>query len=77
MPKVLSFTGGQLPLNAFEPIIAHSLFAGLQYLANACHVLAHTCIVWIATNRELMLHRVIDSIPLDTALSPDSATRLQ
>jgi aspartate ammonia-lyase len=70
VPKVLSLTGGKLQLNAFEPIIAHSLFAGLQHLANACRVLADTCVVWITANRELMRRRVIDSIALVTAFSP-------
>ena len=56
-------------LNAFEPIIAHSLLAGLQHLGNACRVFTDKCFVGITANRELMRRRVIDSIGLVTALS--------
>ena len=67
----LAAEGGQLQLNAFEPIIAHSLFAGLQHLASACRVFfTDKCVVGITVNRELMRQRVIDSIGLVTALSP-------
>jgi aspartate ammonia-lyase len=68
VPKVLLLTGGQLQRNAFEPIIAHSLFPGLQHLANARRVFTDKCVVGITANRELMRRRVIDSIGLVTAL---------
>ena len=45
---------GQLQLNAFEPIIAHSLFASLDHLAAAATVLADKCIDGITANRELL-----------------------
>jgi aspartate ammonia-lyase len=61
---------GQLQLNAFEPIIAHSLFAGLDHLAAAATVLADKCIDGITANRELLRDRVANSIGLVTALSP-------
>ena len=62
---------GQLQLNAFEPIIAHSLFASLDHLAAAATVLADTCVDGITANRELLRARVADSIGLVTALSPE------
>ena len=62
--------GGQLQLNAFEPIIAHSLFASLDHLAAAATVLAERCIDGITANRELLRERVANSIGLVTALSP-------
>ena len=62
--------GGQLQLNAFEPIIAHSLFASLDHLAAAATVLAQRCIDGITANRELLRERVANSIGLVTALSP-------
>ncbi len=62
--------GGQLQLNAFEPIIAHSLFASLDHLAAAAVVLAERCIDGITANRELLRERVANSIGLVTALSP-------
>jgi len=66
----LAAEGGQLQLNAFEPIIAHSLFAGLDHLAAAAVVLAEKCVDGITANRDLLRRRVADSIGLVTALSP-------
>ncbi|TKV61597.1 aspartate ammonia-lyase [Nakamurella flava] len=66
----LAAEGGQLQLNAFEPIIAHSLFASLQHLARAAVVLAEKCVDGITANADLLRSRVADSIGLVTALSP-------
>src|SRR4029078_9195533 len=44
--------GGELELNAFEPIIAHSLFKGLKHLHNGCRTLAERCVKGITANRE-------------------------
>jgi aspartate ammonia-lyase len=62
--------GGQLQLNAFEPIIAYSLFASLEHLGAASVALADKCIVGITANREVLRDRVAQSIGLVTALSP-------
>jgi aspartate ammonia-lyase len=70
VPKVLLLTGRQLQLNAFEPIVAHSVFTGLRHLPNACGVFSDKCMVRITANRELMRRRVIDSVGLVTAISP-------
>ena len=43
---------GQLQLNAFEPIIAHSLFKSLEHLAAGCRTLAERCVNGITANRE-------------------------
>jgi aspartate ammonia-lyase len=76
----LAAEGGQLQLNAFEPIIAESLFSSLMYLTHASRVLAQRCISGISANRELLNARVLGSIGLVTALSPrigyEAATRL-
>ena len=66
----LAAEGGQLQLNAFEPIIAHSLFASLQHLARAAVVLAEKCVDGITANVDVLRSRVADSIGLVTALSP-------
>ena len=66
----LAAEGGQLQLNAFEPIIAHSLFASLQHLARAAVVLAEKCVDGITANADMLRSRVADSIGLVTALSP-------
>jgi aspartate ammonia-lyase len=41
---------GQLQLNAFEPIIAHSLFKSVNHLEAACRVLADRCVTGITAN---------------------------
>jgi aspartate ammonia-lyase len=72
--------GGQLQLNAFEPIIAHSLFESLAHLTAACDTLRTRCVVGITANAAHMRALVDHSIGLVTALNPyigyDAATRL-
>jgi aspartate ammonia-lyase len=62
--------GGQLQLNAFEPVIAHSLFKSINHLAAACTVLRERCIVGIRANRERARRFVEESTGLVTALNP-------
>ncbi|EHR72242.1 aspartate ammonia-lyase [Burkholderiales bacterium JOSHI_001] len=61
---------GQLQLNAFEPIIAHSLFKSVTHLRNGCLVLAERCVKGITANRELLRASVENSIGIVTALNP-------
>lgn len=61
---------GQLQLNAFEPIIAHSLFDSLIYLRNGCLTLAERCVRGITANREHLADLVKRSIGIVTALNP-------
>lgn len=72
--------GGQLQLNAFEPIIAHSLFESLAHLTAACDTLRTRCVVGITANVARMRAMVDHSIGLVTALNPyigyEAATRL-
>jgi aspartate ammonia-lyase len=72
--------GGQLQLNAFEPIIAHSLFKSVEHLAAGCRTLTAHCVVGITANRELLAERVRTSAGLATALNPylgyENATRV-
>jgi aspartate ammonia-lyase len=72
--------GGQLQLNAFEPIIAHSLFESVTHLTAACDVLRSRCVVGITANVDRMRELVDGSIGLVTALNPyigyEAATRL-
>ena len=62
--------GGQLQLNAFEPIIAHSLFKSIQHLTAGCDTLKTHCVVGILANREVLAERVRTSAGLATALNP-------
>jgi aspartate ammonia-lyase len=66
----LAAEGGQLQLNAFEPIIVHSLFESLTHLTGGCRVLADRCVAGITANRDHLRHTVEYSIGLVTALNP-------
>ncbi len=62
--------GGQLQLNAFEPIIAHSLFKSISHLAAGCRTLSERCVRGITANRERARRLLDDSTALVTALNP-------
>ncbi|MBR1201010.1 aspartate ammonia-lyase [Bradyrhizobium sp. AUGA SZCCT0240] len=62
--------GGQLQLNAFEPIIAHSLFKSVNHLRTGCLTLAEKCVNGITANREHLRRGVENSIGIVTALNP-------
>jgi aspartate ammonia-lyase len=62
--------GGQLQLNAFEPIIAHSLFKSVEHLRAACLTLANRCVNGITANVDRMRASVENSIGVVTALNP-------
>jgi aspartate ammonia-lyase len=61
---------GQLQLNAFEPIIAYSLFRSISHLTAACITLEKHCIRGIGANREKLRLSVETSIGIVTALNP-------
>jgi aspartate ammonia-lyase len=61
---------GQLQLNAFEPIIAHSLFKSTAHLRQGCLTLAERCIRGITANRDALRAKVEGSIGIVTALNP-------
>ena len=71
---------GQLQLNAFEPIIARSLFASLASLTAACTSLADHCIDGITANKDFLRSQVEASIGVVTVLNPligyDAATSI-
>ncbi|MGH3642306.1 MAG: aspartate ammonia-lyase, partial [Mycobacterium sp.] len=62
--------GGQLQLNAFEPVIAHCLFTSATHLDAACRTLEQRCIIGITANRERLFESVTNSIGVVTALTP-------
>jgi aspartate ammonia-lyase len=66
----LAAEAGQLQLNAFEPIIAHSLFKSLQHLTAACSTLNERCIKGIKANTERARRLLDESTALVTALTP-------
>jgi aspartate ammonia-lyase len=61
---------GQLQLNAFEPVIAHSLFKSVKHLRRGCLTLAERCVNGITANAEHTRSQVENSIGIVTALNP-------
>ncbi len=66
----LAAEAGQLQLNAFEPIIAHSLHKSISHLTAACRTLTSRCINGVTVNELMMRQSVEQSIGLATALNP-------
>ncbi len=62
--------GGQLQLNAFEPIIIHSIFKSIKHLSNGFDTLVTNCIDGITANREKLKFAINNSACLATALNP-------
>ncbi|WP_102159315.1 aspartate ammonia-lyase [Zhihengliuella halotolerans] len=62
--------GGQLQLNAFEPVIVHSLSKSMAHLAAACTTLSTRCVAGITANADELRRTVENSIGLVTALNP-------
>ena len=66
----LAAEAGQLQLNAFEPIILHSLHKSTSHLETACRTMANRCVRDITANTAHMRQTVERSIGLVTALNP-------
>jgi aspartate ammonia-lyase len=61
---------GQLQLNAFEPVIANSLFKSIKHLRAGCLTLTSRCIEGITANVDGLKRTVENSVGVVTALSP-------
>jgi aspartate ammonia-lyase len=70
MTVTMAAEAGQLQLNAFEPIIACSLFDAIHHLRQACCVLARQCVYDITPNRKRLEELVHNHIGIVTALNP-------
>lgn len=70
MTITMAAEAGQLQLNAFEPIIAYSMFRSITHLTNACKTLEEKCVRGITANPEHMREMLDHSIVLVTALNP-------
>ncbi|MFD7923017.1 aspartate ammonia-lyase [Streptomyces sp. NPDC059740] len=66
----LAAEGGQLQLNAFEPVIYRTLSAGLDHLAAGAGVLTEHCVRGITANADRLAEAVAASTGLVTALGP-------
>ncbi|WP_374425301.1 aspartate ammonia-lyase [Paracoccus sp. (in: a-proteobacteria)] len=62
--------GGQLQLNAFEPVIAYSAFRSISHLIAACDTLRMNCVQGITANHDVLRETVRNSIGIVTALNP-------
>nr|WP_245190384.1 aspartate ammonia-lyase [Leucobacter exalbidus] len=66
----MAVEAGQLQLNAFEPIIAHSLFQSITWLERACQTLRVNCVDGITANVDHLEDMVARSVTVITALAP-------
>jgi len=66
----LAAEAGQLQLNAFEPVIVHSLFECIDHLRRGLTTLADRCIAGITANQDKLRDDVWSSVSIVTALSP-------
>ncbi len=62
--------GGQMELNAFEPILFYSLYESITILTHGIHTLRINCIDGIIANREKLKHDMEKSVGMVTALVP-------
>ncbi|OCG73871.1 aspartate ammonia-lyase [Microbacterium sediminis] len=66
----MAVEGGQLQLNAFEPVIAHSLLQSITWMRQAMRTLRVNCVDGITANRERLGAMVGSSVGVITALTP-------
>ncbi|MEJ1156322.1 MULTISPECIES: aspartate ammonia-lyase [Microbacterium] len=66
----MAVESGQLQLNAFEPIIAHSIFQSITWMRRAMRTLRVNCVDGISANRERLGAMVGASVGVVTALTP-------
>jgi aspartate ammonia-lyase len=62
--------GGQMELNAFEPVVFDSLFQSITMLDNAVKTFVENCIVGITANEERCRELLDSSVGMVTALCP-------
>ena len=70
MTIAMAAEGGQLELNAFEPVIFYKLFESFICLTHAIDTLTENCVKGITANKERCEELVFSSIGIVTALTP-------
>ncbi len=70
MTVTMAVEGGQLQLNAFEPVIAHSIYQSITWMRQAMWTLRVNCVDGITANRERLGAMVGSSVGVVTALTP-------
>lgn len=66
----MAVEGGQLELNAFEPVIFYKLFESFTCLSNAIKTLTVNCILGITANKQRCEDLLYGSVGVVTALCP-------
>lgn len=69
MTVTMAVEGGQLQLNAFEPVIAHSIFQSITWMRQAMWTLRVNCVDGITANRDRLGTMVGASVGVITALT--------
>ncbi len=70
MTVTMAAEAGQLQLNAFEPVIAHSILQSITWMTGACWTLRVNCIDGITANVKRLDAMVGSSVGVVTALTP-------
>lgn len=70
MTITMAAEGGQLELNAFEPVIFYNLFESIETLAHGVETFRENCVVGITANRERCKSLVDNSVGVITAIVP-------
>src|SRR5690606_9718944 len=66
----MAVEAGQLQLNAFEPVIAHSIFQSITWMRQAMWTLRVNCVEGITANHDRLGAMVGASVGVITALTP-------
>lgn len=70
MTITMAAEGGQLELNAFEPIVFYCLFQSIDTLAYAVETFVDNCVKGITANKERCKELVDNSVGIITAICP-------
>ena len=70
MTVTMAAEAGQLQLNAFEPVMAHSIFQSITWMRQAMWTLRVNCVDGITANRDRLGAMVGASVGVVTALTP-------
>ena len=66
----MAVEAGQLQLNAFEPVVAHSLLQSITWMRQAFYTLRVNCVEGIVANEKRLAGLVGSSVSVVTALTP-------
>lgn len=70
MAVTMAVEGGQLELNAFEPVIFYNLYESIETLTNVIPTFIDNCIMGIQANEERCKTLVDNSVGIVTAVAP-------